>query len=206
MISRKALYRKFGEFNRRINRGKIHGELKKGSFDSINDEMAEEFLQFMVKVMKIKISTDPDYRRNIEAFQGTYLFRSTDREATVLVQFENGQIRDTENVTEEDTAKADIIVSFKNGKAFMNFLLVPFRKKKGPERPQTFDIMESIRKNEVNVTGNLNYFYRFGYMANHCFLDLQKVRLIKWLMNDLLFLILKGIRWTMVRVSAALFF
>jgi hypothetical protein len=175
MISRRGLHRS-------LKRIQIHRKLKKSSFDGLEDEIAEEVLEAMLYLMNRKLSKDPDYRRNIEGFQGTYFFKTEDLGATVLVEFKNGQMRETENVTEEDSAKADIVVTFKNGKAFMEFLFAPlkgilkdsFDEEIGVDRPHTFDVMENIRKNEVNVTGNLNYFYKFGFMANHFLLDIQK--------------------------------
>ena len=176
MISRRDLHRTF-------KRIQIYRKLKKSSFDDLNDEMAEELLQAMLYWMNKKLSKDTAYRKNIEGFHGTYFFKSEDLGATVLVEFKNGQMRQTENVTEEDSAKANIVVTFKDGNAFKDFLLAPFKgiwkdlfdEKIGVDRAHTFDVMENIRKNEVNVIGNLNYFYRFGFIANHCLLVLQKM-------------------------------
>ena len=43
----------------------------------------------------------------------------------------------------------------------MNFLLSANR-----------DILRGLLNNEVLVTGNLNYMYKFGFMANHLQLEL----------------------------------
>jgi hypothetical protein len=150
--------------------------------DSLEDEAAEELFMTSLGLMEIMFLINSDYRRNIEEFQGTYLFRSKDSGATVLVQFDRGQMRTMEDVLEEDSPKADATVTFKNGRAMINFLFNPIARiwedltdeEIGVDRPHTIDIMESLRRNEVNFTGNLNYLYRFAFMANHLLLGLEE--------------------------------
>ncbi|MEQ8203834.1 MAG: hypothetical protein ABRQ31_08630, partial [Smithellaceae bacterium] len=50
--------------------------------------------------------------------------------------------------------KPDVTITFRDDKALMNYLLSP--------KP---DILGSILRQDVTVNGNLNYLYKFAYMA-----------------------------------------
>jgi hypothetical protein len=151
--------------------------------DNLEDEAAEKLFRGFLGCMEIMLLFDSNYRRNIEGFQGTYLFRTKDSGANVLAQFDKGQMRTMEDVLEEDSPEADVTVTFKNGRAMINFLFNPIARigedltdeRIGVDRPHTFDIMESLRRNEVNFTGNLNYLYKFAFMANHLLLGAEKL-------------------------------
>ena len=54
----------------------------------IESEVAEEFLQTLLTLMKIMFVIQPDYRRNIVNFNGRYQFASKDGEVTVAAIFE----------------------------------------------------------------------------------------------------------------------
>ena len=57
-------------------------------------------------------------------------------------------------VHEEALNQWDVKVTFKNAQALRDFLF------SGDQ-----DIVDSLLKNEVEVDGNLNYIYKFGFMA-----------------------------------------
>lgn len=122
---------------------------------SLEDETAETFLEMLLSYMKLKFILDPSYRRNIEDFKGRYQFKSRDNGVTVLVEFDNGKMDVKETLADD----VDVTVIFKDGKALMNFL---FHR----------DILKGLLNNEVTVNGNLNYMYKFGFMANHLQLEL----------------------------------
>jgi hypothetical protein len=58
----------------------------------------------------------------------------------------------------------DITIIFKNPAALRNFIFSP--------KP---DILNAILRQEVSVDGNLNYLYKFAYMANHLKLMAQEL-------------------------------
>lgn len=118
--------------------------------EAIKSEGAEEFLQLLLKAMKLVFFIDKDFRRNIENFNGRYLFCSKDRSITVAAVFENGRLK----VSEEEIDNTNMTVTFKNAKALMGFLLSP--------KP---DILGSMLRQDVAVDGNLNYLYKFAFMA-----------------------------------------
>ena len=113
-------------------------------------EMAEEFLKILLEVMRLAFFFDHDYRKNIEGFSGSYLFRSSDHAIAVSATFSGGEM----DISEEEVLNPNVTVIFKDGKALMNFLL--------SGNP---DILGSMLRQEVSPEGNLNYLYKFAYMA-----------------------------------------
>jgi len=116
----------------------------------LESEFAEEFLEAVLGFMKILFLIDHDFKRNIVDFNGRYLFKSRDGSIAVAVIFrDNGM-----EVCEEEIANPDITVMFKDSKALMNYLLAP--------KP---DVLGSMLRQEVILDGNLNYLYKFAFMA-----------------------------------------
>ncbi len=125
-------------------------EITKGFLDALESEFAEEFLQALLRLMALVLCLDNDYRRNIRGFRGRYQFLSSDNAVTVAALFDD----DALEVREEIIPDPHITVTFKNGKALMNYLLSP--------KP---DVLGSMLRQEVLLDGNLNYLYKFAYMA-----------------------------------------
>ncbi len=117
---------------------------------SLESELAEEFLEILLELMKIIFLVDHDYRRNIRNFSARYLFRSRDGDITVAAVFSDDRME----VLEEEISRPDITVTFKDSKALMNYLLTP--------NP---DVLGSMLRQEVILDGNLNYLYKFAFMA-----------------------------------------
>ena len=116
----------------------------------LESEFAEEFLEAVFGLMKILFLIDHDFKRNILDFNGRYLFKSGDGSITVAAIFrDNGM-----EVREEEIVNPDITVMFKDSKALMNYLLAP--------KP---DVLGSMLRQEVTLDGNLNYLYKFAFMA-----------------------------------------
>lgn len=116
----------------------------------LTTEFAEEFLKILLEVMKLAFIFDHDYRKNIKGFAGRYLFCSCDHALKVAVVFANGTMK----VAEKEIPNPHVTVIFKDGKALMHFLL--------SGNP---DILGSMLRQEVTPEGNLNYLYKFAYMA-----------------------------------------
>ena len=127
----------------------IEAALKKFS-DCLNSEFAEDFLQLLLGLMSMVFIFDLDFRKNIEGFNGRYQFKSKDGYITVTALFEDDRLE----VREEETPNPDITILFKDGKALMGYLLTP--------KP---DILGSMLRQEVLLDGNLNYLYKFAFMA-----------------------------------------
>lgn len=114
-------------------------------------EVAEEFLETLLTLMKIMFVIHPDYRRNIENFTGRYQFASKDGQVTVAAIFQKSRMKVIEGTIEEP----NITVTFRSGKALLNFLLSPKQ-----------DILIAMLNREIQTDGNLNYVSKFGYMTN----------------------------------------
>jgi hypothetical protein len=120
--------------------------------ETLESEGAEEFLELLLKLMGLVFWLDKDFRRNIEDFNGRYLFRSRDRQITVSAVFKDNRLK----VSEKEIDDTHMTVVFRNAKALMGFLLSP--------KP---DILGSMLRQDITIDGNLNYLYKFAYMAKH---------------------------------------
>jgi len=130
--------------------------------DEFGDKVTDKFLELLLKGMegafsasKNKIiSTFSDkfegYHKNIKGFKGRYLFRTLDNRVAASAIFENGDM----DVGEDAIDDWNVRVTFKNAAALRDFLF-----------SQDQDILNSILANEVEVDGNLNYIYKFGFIA-----------------------------------------
>jgi hypothetical protein len=121
-------------------------------FESFDSEVTEEFLELLLNAMRISYIFNEDFRKNIEGFEGRYLFKSRDGKITIAAVFENGRMK----VKEKEMSDTDITVSFRSAKALREFIFSP--------KP---DILGSILRQDVVVDGNFNYMYKFAYMAKH---------------------------------------
>ncbi len=124
----------------------------KDIFESFDSEITEEFLELLLNAMRISYFFNRDLRKNIESFEGRYLFKSRDGKITVAAIFEDGRMK----VMEKEIGDTDITISFRSAKALRDFIFSP--------KP---DILGSILRQDVVVDGNFNYMYKFAYMAKH---------------------------------------
>ncbi len=111
---------------------------------------ADAFLETLLRLMSLVLTFDYTFRRNIDGFKGRYLFKSLDGGVTAGAVFEKDHL----NVTGGAVEGPDITILFKDGRSLMNFILTP--------NP---DILGSMLAQEVSLSGNLNYLYKFAYMA-----------------------------------------
>lgn len=113
-------------------------------------EFAEEFLQTLLTLMQIVFVLNHEYRRNIKNFNGRYQFCSEDG-LQVSAIFHNGRMKVEDDILID---KPHITITFRDGKTLMNFLISPKQ-----------DILGSMLRHDVRTEGNLNYLYKFGFMA-----------------------------------------
>jgi hypothetical protein len=119
--------------------------------DNMQSESAEEFLGLLLKGMALVFELNlGNFRKNIEGFTGRYLFASKDKGITVSVIFDKGKMK----VYEATIDDADIVITFRNDKALMDYIFSP--------KP---DILGSMLRQDVTLNGNLNYLYKFAFMA-----------------------------------------
>ncbi len=130
-------------------------KLKKELLGTATDKFIELLLMSMD--LSFYLIKDDDYQNHLKDsegrdFKGRYFFRSADEKETIAASaiFENANMR----VGFEAIDDWDVMVTFKNGKALRNFI---FSEKQ--------DIFESISENAVEVDGNLNHIFKFGFMV-----------------------------------------
>ncbi len=122
----------------------------------IKSGLAEDFLEVLLDLMKIVYSLPLGYEKNIKNFTGRYQFLDMTREIAVGVDFHDGSM----HVKEGEIDDPHIKITFKDGSALMKFLLEPNQ-----------DVLAAMLHHEVTPDGNLNYLYKFGFMAR----QLQKL-------------------------------
>lgn len=138
---------------RRLRRRWVQRQYRK----CIESELAEEFLQLLLKLMGLFFKIDRDFRRNIKDFEAVLQFRSIDNSVTVVARFAGDELKVQETLVDN----ADSTLVFKNGRALLDYLLSADR-----------DILQMLLENQVVLQGNLNNVLRFGYIANHLQLKL----------------------------------
>lgn len=112
--------------------------------------VTDEFLELLLKGMKLAFWLSPDFRRNLRDFQGRYLFQTADGAVRVSATFQGERMQ----IHEDPIPDWNVKVSFENPQAVWSFLL-----------SKDQDILNSILRDEVEVEGNLNYLYKLGAMA-----------------------------------------
>ena len=118
--------------------------------EELYGKVTDRFLELLLRGMDLAFCLSKGYRKNIKGFNGRYLFRTADNLVAAAATFKDGDMQ----VHEESTDDWDVRVTFKDAAALSAFI---FSKDQ--------DILDSILANDVEVDGNLNYIYKFGFMA-----------------------------------------
>jgi hypothetical protein len=113
-------------------------------------KVTDDFLELLLKGMELSFLLSRDYRRNIEGFAGRYLFRTADNKVAAAAIFKSGRM----GVDKEVIDSWEVRITFRDSDALRAFML---------SRDQ--DILDSVLANNVEVDGNMNYMYKFGFMV-----------------------------------------
>ena len=116
----------------------------------IEGRLTDKFLEALLFGMELAFLLLNTYRRNIRNFSAGYVFRTSDGRVAATARFAGGHM----HVLSEAILPANAMVMFATPAALRNFLF-----------SQGQDILESMLANEVDVDGNLNYVYKFGFLA-----------------------------------------
>jgi hypothetical protein len=117
---------------------------------ALEGTLIDKFLEILLGGMSVAFVFLSSYRRNIKGFSGAYLFRTADGKVAAGARFEDGHMQ----LLTTEVPAYDVAVTFNDPAALRRFLL---------SRDQ--DILASILANDVSVDGNLNYIYKFGFLA-----------------------------------------
>jgi hypothetical protein len=118
--------------------------------DKVWGDVTEGFLDALIEAMHFAVLLFPGFRRNLKGFRGKYLFTTLSGSVTETIGFEDGSMWHGR----EGCDDWDVRVSFADSAALRAFL---FSKDQ--------DILQAMLANQVEVTGNVNYIYKFGFMA-----------------------------------------
>jgi hypothetical protein len=138
--------------------------LEKNEFGQIvgdlSGSIADWTLENLLNVMKLAFAASNSglgpvfnldgYHANIDGFNAVYAFATQDDKLQAAALFEDGKMR----VKTFAPNEWDIKVTFKTVDAFWKFIF------SGGQ-----DILDSLLANDVEVYGNVNYLYKFGFMA-----------------------------------------
>lgn len=120
-------------------------------------EMLDEVLYAALKAMSMLLFVDEEYRRNIKDFSATYVIRSKDKRIDVSAIFKKVRVlfSKVDGMVVEDKVvdNPTSTVTFRDGKAMAEFLLAG--------NP---DVISGMLNNQLEVSGNLNYLFKFVYM------------------------------------------
>ncbi|MBZ5655725.1 MAG: hypothetical protein LAO56_10660 [Acidobacteriia bacterium] len=114
------------------------------------EKMTDDFLEALLRGMDWAFLLSGSYRRNIEGFRGVCVFRTLDNKVATTAVFEDSHM----SIEDQARSTYNVRVSYQDAHALWSFLL-----------SENQDILDSILKNTVDVDGNLNYLYRFGFLA-----------------------------------------
>ena len=112
--------------------------------------VTDEFLEILLRGMDSAFWLFSGYRQNIKNFSGRYVFNTRSNRVAASAVFKDSDMI----VHEEALDQWDVKVTFENAQALRDFLFSSDQ-----------DIVDSLLKNEVEVDGNLNYIYKFGFMV-----------------------------------------
>ena len=136
--------------------------VRKSFVSQLKEEVTEEFVKILLQFLRISCCLDKYLRQSIENFNGKIEFRSENKGIRVVAEFRDGYLYPRELEPNEPLVPpANACVVFKNPEAVKNFLLPP-----GGLQGRR-DVLRSYLNNEVRLEGNLNYIYRFGFLATH---------------------------------------
>ena len=120
-------------------------------------EALDNLLFLLLKAMGLLFLINKDYRKNIKDFTGSYVICSSDNKINVSAIFKKIPVfftkKDGMEVKDSVVDNATTTVTFKNGKAMADFLL-----------SGNTDVIAGMLNNQLSVSGNLNYLFKFVYM------------------------------------------
>jgi hypothetical protein len=108
------------------------------------------FMEVLLKAMALAFCLCRDFRGSIRGFEAAYAFQTADGGVRTAAVFSGGAMTVLDEVPERHT----VAVTFLSVRALRAFLF------SGNQ-----DILDSILANAVQVDGNLNYIYKFGFLA-----------------------------------------
>ncbi len=121
-------------------------------------ERMDFLLELLLDAMSLVFVLNNDFRKNIDSFRASYTFRIGNSGTGASVIFAPFLLLKFGRmiVKNHPLGDSDVSVTFADGKAMAEFLFSP-----------SPDIFAALLDNRLSFTGNLNYLFKFAYMAKH---------------------------------------
>ncbi|MBI9092547.1 MAG: hypothetical protein JEZ12_25305 [Desulfobacterium sp.] len=131
--------------------------LKTDIENEVAGEALDKLLFLLLKAMGLLFLVNREYRKNIKDFTATYVICSRDKKIDVSAIFKKIDLvvtqKDGMEVKDVIVENPTTTVTFKDGKAMTKFLL--------SGNP---DVIAGMLDNQLSVSGNLNYLFKFVYL------------------------------------------
>jgi hypothetical protein len=126
--------------------------------EEITSEKMDILIELLLDAMSLVFFFNKGFRRNIKNFRARFAFKSQDGKIGASVIFKPSRFFRTGRMYVENRAidDADVSISFKDGRAMAEFLF--------SDNP---DLISGLLDNKLSFQGNLNYIFKFAYMARH---------------------------------------
>lgn len=116
----------------------------------VEGRFTDKFVEVLLFSMEVAFILIADYRRHLRGFRGSYVVCTADHKVAASAVFGGGKMKVKTRAVRAPT----VTVTFKDSASLRRFL-----------SSKDHDILASLLANEVEVDGNLNYVYKFGFMA-----------------------------------------
>lgn len=117
----------------------------------------DKLLYGLLEAMGLLFIFNGEYRKNIKDFNASCVIKSEDGKIDVSAVFKKTTFlfaqMDVMDVKNSAVPDPDMAVTFKDGKAMADFLL-----------SGNTDVIEGMLDNQLSVSGNLNYLFKFVYL------------------------------------------
>lgn len=116
----------------------------------LGGKITDGFLDLLLRGLDLAFCLSRRFRRNLTGFEGRYVFETANGRVSASALFHNGDMR----VVDHAVGEWDVKITFDDEPALWAFLL------------QGQGVLDTILGDKVAIEGNLNYVYKFGFMAS----------------------------------------
>ena len=125
--------------------------ISRRAVERIRSEATDDLLETLLWAMDVCFCLDTGYREtNLRDFRGSLVFMTSSGDVGATARFEDGAM----HVQSRPSSGFDVRVRFRDAAALRRFLFA--------DSP---DVLDSLLVNDVELDGNLNYVYKFGFMV-----------------------------------------
>ena len=116
----------------------------------------DKYLELLLRFIDIAFEFSKKYRKNIENFNGKYVFKTRDPGIYTSVTFEDGNMK----VYDDKKINWDIKIIFKDCKTMREAL-------RSIILTGSFDLLDCMLEDKIETVGNINYAFKFMFLVNN---------------------------------------